>query len=78
MLMRLLLAALRPSVEKLQLWVEEGSLNDHFDEMPICKGDDFSVKHGSVMSARYNQDVLRWEQHKEIKRDCLLRQVAAG
>ena len=49
--MRLLLAALKPSAEKLQLWIDEGSLNDHFDEMPICKGDCSSMKHCNYMSA---------------------------
>lgn len=56
--MRLLLAALRPAVERLQLWVEEGSLSDHFDEMPICKGDHSSVSHASVMYACCSQNVL--------------------
>ena len=38
-LRRLLLAALKPSVDRLQLWVEEGFLEDYFDEFLICTGE---------------------------------------
>lgn len=37
--MRLLLAALRPTMDKLQLWIEQGTLEDHFDETIICQGE---------------------------------------
>jgi len=36
--MRLLLATLKPTVDKLQLWAEEGSLEDAFNELPIRQG----------------------------------------
>ena len=37
-LMRLLLASIRPMVDSLQLWAEEGLVVDHLSEALICQG----------------------------------------
>ena len=37
-LMRLLLASIRPMVDSLQLWAEEGLVVDHLGEALICQG----------------------------------------
>ena len=37
-LMRLLLASLRPMVDSLQLWVEEGLVVNHLSEALVCRG----------------------------------------
>lgn len=36
--MRLLLASVRPMVDSLQLWAEEGLVVDHLSEALICQG----------------------------------------
>ena len=36
--MRLLLTALRPTLEALELWIQQGRLEDHLDEAMVCKG----------------------------------------
>ena len=37
--MRLLLNALRPTLNGLELWIQQGGLDDHQDELMLCKGD---------------------------------------
>ena len=37
--MRLLLRALRPTLDALEPWIQQGRLEDHLDELMVCKGD---------------------------------------
>ena len=39
MLMTLLMATLKPCINKLQVWIDEGVLDDPFDEMLLCSGE---------------------------------------
>ena len=64
--MRLLLRALRPTLYGLELWVQQGRLEDHLDELMVCKGDAPSSCMPSA--ARH---IL--ERDKEMDRACRLR-----
>ena len=40
--MRMLLRALRPTLYGLELWLQQGRLEDHLNERMVCKGDALS------------------------------------
>ena len=66
MVMRLLLRALRPILYGLELWIQQGRLEDHLDELMVCKGDAPS----SCMPSAATHVLVR---DKETDRSCQLK-----